>query len=244
LQWQELSGDTQYAGVLDHSSSGSGHATTRARATLLLAIYELQYVLQYIVINKLFGNYQLILVFLFLFSVALAQNTTGVTTTTTIAATGGNGPLAAHMRPCAPHQRVEWMGDNPPSLGMYSLGGLRVFMALKALLCSGNDESPQHWSVLRAINTLNSPQKYIRLLEGLSPIHLTHRRRAQGFMWGTRGPFLLAAAMVGYGGVGWCWPLEAYVRSTYLGIVKIVYGSIFLFLCRSHAFLTFDPAAK
>jgi hypothetical protein len=38
-------------GPLDQSGSGSGHATTRARATLQLAIYELQYVLQYIVIN-------------------------------------------------------------------------------------------------------------------------------------------------------------------------------------------------
>jgi hypothetical protein len=52
--------------------------------------------------NKLFGNKQLILVFLFLFSVALAQNTTGVTTATTMAAAGGNGPLAPHMRPGAP----------------------------------------------------------------------------------------------------------------------------------------------
>ncbi len=59
------------------------------------------------------------------------------------------------------------------------------------------------------------PQKYIRLLGGLLPIHLTRRRGAQGFMWGTRGPFLPVAAMVGYGCVGWCWPLEAYVRSTY-----------------------------
>ncbi len=161
-----------------------------------------------------------------------------------MAAAGGNGPLAPHMRPCAPRRRVKWMGDNLPSLWMYSLGGLRVFMALKALLCSGNDESPQYWSVLRAINTLNSPQKYICLLGGLSPIHSTHRRRAQGLMWGARGPFPPAAAMIGYGCVGWCWPLEAYVRSTYLGIVKIVCGSIFLFLCRSHTFLTFDPAAK
>jgi hypothetical protein len=32
-------------------------------------------------------------------------------------------------------------------LRMYFLGGLRVFMALKALLCSGDDESPQHRSV-------------------------------------------------------------------------------------------------
>jgi hypothetical protein len=141
-------------------------------------------------------------VFLFLFSVALAQNTTGVTTATTMAAAGGNGPLAPHMRPCAPRRCVEWMGNNPPSLRMYSLGGLRVFMALKALLCSGNDESPQHWSVLRAINTLNSPKKYIHLLGGLSAIHSMHWRGAQGLMWGARGPFLPAAAMVGYGCVG------------------------------------------
>ncbi len=120
-------------GPLDHSGSGSGHATTWARATLLLAIYEIQYVLQYIVINKLFANHQLSLVLLFLFSVALSQNTTGVTTATTMAAAGGNGPLAPHMKPCAVRRRVEWMGDNPPSLRMYSLGGLRVFMALKVL---------------------------------------------------------------------------------------------------------------
>jgi hypothetical protein len=86
-------------------------------------------------------------------------------------------------------------------------------MALKALLCSGDDELPQHWSVLRAIHTLNSPKNYIRLLGGLSPIH--HWRGAQGLIWGTRGPFPPAAVMVGYGCVGQCWPLEAYIRSTY-----------------------------
>jgi hypothetical protein len=75
-------------------------------------------------------------------------------------------------------------------------------MALKVLLCSGNDESPQHWSALRAIHTLNSPKNYIRLLGGLSPIHTLRRRGAQGLMWGTRGPFLPAAVMVGYGCVG------------------------------------------
>jgi hypothetical protein len=125
--------------------------------------------------NKLFGNHQLILVFLFLFSVALAQNTTGITTATTMAAAGGNTPLAPHMRPGALRRRVKWMDDNPPSLWMYFLGGLRVFMALKALLCSGDDELPQHRSVLRTINTLNSPKSYICLLGGLSPIHSTHR---------------------------------------------------------------------
>jgi hypothetical protein len=108
-------------GPLEHSGLGSGHATTWARATLQLAIYELQYVLQYIVVNKLFAN-QLSLVFLFLFSVAIAQNTTGVTTTTTMAAAGRNGPLAPHMRPCTLCRCFEWMGDNPPSKRMYSLG--------------------------------------------------------------------------------------------------------------------------
>jgi hypothetical protein len=75
-------------------------------------------------------------------------------------------------------------------------------MALKALLCSSNDEFPQHQSVLRAMNTLNSPKNYIRLLGGLSPIHSTRWSGAQGLMWGTRGPFPPAAAMVGYGCVG------------------------------------------
>jgi hypothetical protein len=62
-------------------------------------------------------------------------------------------------------------------------------MALKALLCFGNDELSQHRSVLRAIHTLNSPPNYSRLLEGLSPIHKTCRRGAQGLMWGAGGPF-------------------------------------------------------
>jgi hypothetical protein len=149
--------------------------------------------------NKLFGNNQLILVFLFLFSVALAQNTTCVTIATTMAAAGRNGPLAPHMRPGAPRRRVEWMGDNPLSLRMFFWGGSRVFMDLKALLCSGDDESPQHWSVLGTINALNSPKSYIPLLGGLSPIHSTRRRGTKGLMWGARGPFPSAAAMVGYG---------------------------------------------
>jgi hypothetical protein len=121
--------------------------------------------------NKLFGNKQLILVFSFLFSVALAQNTTGITTATTMAAARGNGPLAPHMRPGAPRRCVEWMSNNPPSLWMYFLGGSRVFMDLKALLCSGDDESLQHRSILGTINALNSPKSYIPLLGGLLPIH-------------------------------------------------------------------------
>ncbi len=51
-------------------------------------------------------------------------------------------------------------------------------------------------SALRAIHTLNLPPKYIHKLGGLLPIHSMHRRRAQGLMWGAKGPFPLAAAMV------------------------------------------------
>jgi hypothetical protein len=76
-------------------------------------------------------------------------------------------------------------------------------MPLKALLCSGDDALPQHRSVLRAIHTLNSLKNYIHLLGGLSPIHSrTCWRGAKGLMWGTRGPYLPAVDMVGYGCVG------------------------------------------
>jgi hypothetical protein len=40
------------------------------------------------------------------------------------------------------------------------------------------------------------PQKYIRKLGGLSSIYSKHRCRAQGLVWGARGPFLPAATMV------------------------------------------------
>jgi hypothetical protein len=100
-------------------------------------------------------------------------------------------------------------------------------MALKVLLCSGDDASPQHWSVLKAIHTLNSPKNYIHLLRGLSTIHLMHWIGAKGLMWGTRGPFQPAAAMVCYGCVGRYWPLEADFSSNNCRKSKIVYRSIF-----------------
>ncbi len=40
-------------------------------------------------------------------------------------------------------------------------------MALKVLLCSGNDELPHHQSVLSAIHNLNSPKNYTPLLGGV-----------------------------------------------------------------------------
>jgi hypothetical protein len=62
-------------GPLDQSGLGSGHPTTWAWVTLQLVKYELQYVLQHIVINKIIAYIQLIVVFLLHFSVALAQKT-------------------------------------------------------------------------------------------------------------------------------------------------------------------------
>jgi hypothetical protein len=61
---------------------------------------ELQYVLQCIAKIKIIAHKQLNLVFLLHFSVALAQNTTGVTTATTMATASRNGP------PGAPHEAL------------------------------------------------------------------------------------------------------------------------------------------
>jgi hypothetical protein len=93
-------------GPWDQSGSGSGHATTWARATLQLAMYELQYVLQYIVINTLFGNKQLILVFFFVF-ISLSTKHNWHHNHPTMAAAGGNAPLAPHMRSCALRRHFE-----------------------------------------------------------------------------------------------------------------------------------------
>jgi hypothetical protein len=46
-------------------------------------------------------------------------------------AAGRNGPLVPHMRPCAPHRRNVWIGDNRPSKRMQFLGLLRVCMPSK-----------------------------------------------------------------------------------------------------------------
>jgi hypothetical protein len=69
-------------------------------------------------------------------------------------------------------------------------------MALKTLQYCGNSSLLEQRSALRAINTLNPPKKYIHKLGRLSSIYSKHQRGAQGLMWGAKGPFLPAAAMV------------------------------------------------
>ncbi len=92
-----------------------------ALAKLQLVLCDSQYVLQYIVMyttllrKSNFSNY-------ITFFSSLSTNTSGVTTATTMAAAGRNCPLAPHMRPCAPHRHVKWMGDNSPSKWVYFWG--------------------------------------------------------------------------------------------------------------------------
>jgi hypothetical protein len=117
-------------------------------------------------------------------------------------------------------------------------------MALKALLCSGDNALPQHFSVLRAIHTLNSPQKYTCLLRGLHPSiqRISAEQKAScgalggHFRW--RRPWLAMVVLVDVGS----WRLMSDQLS--VGIVKTVYRSIFLFQRRFHTILTSDPAAE
>jgi hypothetical protein len=52
------------------------------------------------------------------------------------------------------------------------------------------------WKCFEGHKHPQPPKKYIRKLGGLSPIHLMRQRGAQGLMWGARGPFPPAGAMV------------------------------------------------
>ncbi len=179
--------------------------------------------------------------FLFCLSVALAHNTTGITTATTMAAAGGNGPLAPHMRPCAPRRRVKWMGDNPLSLRMYFWGVEGVYGPQSA---PGNDASPQNRCVLRAMHIPTAPKIIPACSGGYRPSIRrvgTERKVSCGALGGHFRRQRLWSAMVVIVDVG-CWRCTS-DRST-VGIVEIVYGSIFLFLRRPHTFLTSDLAAK
>jgi hypothetical protein len=70
--------------------------------------------------------------------------------------------------------------------------------------------------------------KSILIAQGVVAYPYVAWRGAQGFMWGTRGPFLPAAVMVSYGCVGYVglWRLTSNWPN--VGIVKIVYGSVYL----------------
>ncbi len=104
-------------------------------------------------------------------------------------------------------------------------------MALKVLLCSGNDASPQYWSVLRAIHTLNRPKNYTRFLRWCHPsirrVSAEHKAScvALGGHFCQRQPWPAMVVLVNVGR----WRLTS--DQPNVGIVKIAYKSIFLFLC-------------
>ncbi len=138
--------------------------------------------------------------------------------------------------PCAPHEALHsapthrFDGRQPSKLADVFLGGgLRVCMALKALLCSSNDASPQHRSVLRAIHTLNSPKNYSCLLGGCRPsirrIGLECKASC-GALGGHFRQWRPWSAMVVLVDVG-RWRLTS--DQPTVGIVTIVYGSNFLY---------------
>ncbi len=60
-------------------------------------------------------------------------------------------------------------GGQPPKQAVIIFGGVRGCMAIKALHFSGNDTSPQHWSVLRAIYPLTPPKIITTCLGGVPP---------------------------------------------------------------------------
>jgi hypothetical protein len=101
-------------------------------------------------------------------------------------------------------------------------------MDLKALLCSGDDESLQHRSVLGTINALNSPKSYIRLLgQGYHPSIQrvgAEQKVSCGVLGGHFRRRRLWSAMVVMVDVGRWRRMSD--RPT-VGIVEMVYGSIF-----------------
>ncbi len=125
---------------------------------------------------------------------------------------------------------THWMdGGQPSKLADVFWGGIEDVYGPQSALLLRQWFFPQHWSVLRAVHTLNSPKNYIRLLGGLLTIHSMHWIGVQCLMWGTRGPFPPVVAMVCYGCVGRCWPLEADVRSAYCSNSNICLRKYYLY---------------
>jgi hypothetical protein len=96
-------------------------------------------------------------------------------------------------------------------------------MALKALLCSGNDELPQHWSVLGAITPSTALKIISACLGDCCPSfqHVGAERKASCRALGGPAAWLAMVVLVNVGR----WRLKSYQPT--VGIVKIVFGSIF-----------------
>jgi len=76
-------------------------------------------------------------------------------------------------------------------------------MTLKALLCSG-DDAPVTSECVEGHTPPQPRKNCIRLLGGSSPIERRRWRGAQCLVWGVRGAFPPASAVVGHGCDGRC----------------------------------------
>ena len=118
-------------------------------------------------------------------------------------------PPNAPNEASSPAKRRCTDGQQSPERAVILLGGVRGCMAIKALICSGNDASPQHLSVLRAIHPLTPPKVITTCLEGLPPSSnddsagLNASCGTQGGHFRRRPPWLVMVEMVVVG----CWRL-------------------------------------
>jgi hypothetical protein len=81
----------------------------------------------------------------------------------TMADAGGNGPLAPQMRPCAPHQRLCWIGEDPLlSKQKFIFEGWGGVSPQNTRMYCDNTSLPEQRSALRAIPPLTPhPPKII-----------------------------------------------------------------------------------
>jgi hypothetical protein len=128
-----------------------------------------------------------------------------------MAAAGRNDP------PSTPHEALRStpmrrMDGRQPS----KLAGI-IFGAVEGVY--GPQNTPMLWQFIIAgtkerfeghTHPQPPPQKYIRYLRGLLPIHSWHWRGAEGILWGARGPFLPAAALA----VAVVMPVVFYAKAT------------------------------
>ncbi len=165
--------------------------------------------------------------FLLKVSVAILQNTTGVTTATTMAAAGRNGPLAPHIRPCAPRWCFEWIGYNPQGSRCNILGVWGCVWPSKRSFAPAMMNRHNIGVFWEPYKPLTAP-KIISACSGgccLSIRHANAERKAScGALGGHSRRQQSWSAMVVLVDVGH-WRLTSDWST--VGIVKIVYGSFF-----------------
>ncbi len=144
-----------------------------------------------------------------------------------MAAASGNGPLAPHMTPCAPHQHHKWIGYNPPASGCNFLGGW-------GCVCPQSAPLFRRWWIATTFGEFWGPYTPLTATKIISTC-------LGGCCWSIRCAG--AEGKASFGALGdhyrqrWSWLAMAVLvdvgswrhtsDQTMIGIVKIVYGSFF-----------------